>query len=74
MISHVHFLCGDETVGRERAKLRLINSVKELHGNITTESFDMETDDFFAFMESVSYSFTFSGHTCVSDSSCSATR
>lgn len=53
MISHVHFFCGDETVGRERAKLKLINSVKELHGNITTESFDMDTDDFSAFMESI---------------------
>jgi DNA polymerase III delta subunit len=48
----VHFLCGDETVGRERFKLKLINSIRELHGNITTESFDMETDDFSAFMES----------------------
>lgn len=53
MISHVHFFCGDETVGREQTKLKLINSIKELHGNITTESFDLETDEFSAFMESV---------------------
>jgi len=53
MIAHVHFFCGDETVGRERAKLKLINSIKELHGNVTTESFDSETDDFSAFIENV---------------------
>ncbi|HEX3019457.1 MAG TPA: DNA polymerase III subunit delta [Chitinispirillaceae bacterium] len=54
MIAQVHILCGDETVGRERAKLKLIGSIKEFHGNnIATENFDMETDDFSALMESV---------------------
>lgn len=53
MISRVHILCGDETVGRERAKVKLLNSLKELHGNFTSESFDPETDEFQSFNESI---------------------
>lgn len=53
MTAHVHFFCGDEVVGRERAKMKLLNSIKELHGNITIENFDFDTDDISAFMESL---------------------
>lgn len=53
MISRVQILCGDENVGRERAKVKFLNSVKELHGNFTSESFNPETDEFLAFLESI---------------------
>ncbi len=53
MIPRVHILCGDETVGRERAKIKLLNCVKEQHGNFTSESFDPEADEFQVFLESI---------------------
>lgn len=53
MIARVHVLSGDETVGRERAKLKVLQSIKELHNNYTSEIFDPDTDDFTAFMESM---------------------
>lgn len=53
MIAQINVFCGDETVGREKAKVKLLNSLKELHSNFTVEPFDPETDDFTAFQESI---------------------
>ena len=52
-IKRVHLLTGDDTVGRERAKQRILGSITELHGQVVSEKYDHGKGEFQLFLESI---------------------
>jgi DNA polymerase III delta subunit len=52
-LTPVYIFSGDDTVGRERAKLKVIKSIIDAHGQVFHEKFDHSAGEFINFIESM---------------------
>lgn len=52
-IPHVHVFAGDDSVGREQARLRIIKEIRNVHGQCTIERYDPSTEEFTSYTEKI---------------------
>lgn len=50
-VARIHILAGDDNVGREQARLKVLREIGSVHGQFTTEKYDSGVGDFSLFLQ-----------------------